>query len=154
MQIIYLLEENIFFRHDYDDNENVEERHLLGFFTDIDQLVNSINSCVKNGKNNGINKKHLFVSSYWLNINSNQKYIYVLSHEYYKIVDGEYVDYYYIFEPLTSRKKCIELKESLKNDEKYKFSPDRHYDYQPPDGFFISQFKLNYLYGQPSKNLK
>ena len=143
MKILYQLEKVEYFGYDPEDDENIEERIVLGHFSSLEKLTEAIEICLQNG----INQKNIFISSFFDSFAPNQKYVYVLSHQY-SLIDGEqYIDYEYIFPPLSNKKKCLALKEKLKNDPKYAFHEERCYDLDPPDGFCISKSKIDCLYG-------
>ena len=143
MKIIYRLEEVKCFCYDRYDEEYVEKRTIIGHFTTLEKLRNAISVCI----NNGVKSSEISISSFFDSFSSNQKYIYILSHQYYLIDGDQYVDYEYIFSPFSNRKKCLKLKEKLLKERKYALSKERCYDLQPPDGFYISKQKLDFLYG-------
>lgn len=148
MGVIYRLEEVKWYRYDKTDEENVEDRRILGHFSSIEKLLGAVKAYISDG----IKEKNITISTFHDNFRSNQKYVYVLYHQYaIKNEKGQYIDYDYIFRPFSNREKCIELKNKLKNDKKYAFDNSRLYDIQPPDGFYISKEKIDYLYGIPKE---
>ena len=78
----------------------------------------------------------------------NQQYIYELGYEY-SILNHkkQYVDYDYLFAPQNSLAACKKLKKEVLKIDKYKPSPEKIFDDQAPDGFWIVKLKLNQLYG-------
>lgn len=147
MKCIYRLEHVKFYYHDHNDDEDVEERLVLGHFSSHDALQKAINDSV----NYGLPQNELKVTQYFDTFANNQKYVYVLSHQYYLLNGENYTDYEYIFQPFSNRKKCIELKERLKQNPKFATIENRHYDIAPPDGFCISKDKINHLYLVPNR---
>lgn len=143
MKIIYRLEEVKYTFYDEFEDENIEERRLLGHFTTVEKLAEAINICISSG----IDRNNIFITSFYDQFSSNQKYVYILSHQYSLIENDKYVDYEYIFAPLSNRKKCLLLKTRLQKEKKYAFDEKRFYNLQPPDGFYISKQKINFLYG-------
>ncbi len=137
---VYFLQQKKYFGYDDEDNEDIEECMIIGYFNSLESVIIAKDICHKNG----IDECYLDLKCFDLILNNNQKYVYVLSHTYAKHqTDGTYTDYEYIFEPKINRQKCIELKNELLRSEKFKLSDDRDYCISPPDGFFIEKFKLN-----------
>lgn len=143
MKPIYRLEEVHYCNFDASDEEDIEERLLIGYFSSVEKLNIAINICTSNG----INLNNIRISTFFDNFTRNQKYVYVLSHVY-SIIDenGEYLDYEYIFQPFSNRKKCFLLKTQLSQKDRYAFSDDRNYNIQPPDGFYISKDEIDFIY--------
>ena len=150
MKAIYRLEEVHYHHFDMLDEEDVEERLLIGYFSSIEKMNTAINICIENG----INPKNIRISTFFDNFTENQKYVYVLSHVYSIIQqDGNYLDYDYIFPPYSNRKKCLKLKSMLIQKERYAFSNNRCYDIQPPDGFYISNDEIDFIYHSICKKI-
>ena len=150
MKSIYRLEEVHYHCFDMLDEEDVEERLLIGYFSSIEKMNTAINICIENG----INPKNIRISTFFDNFTKNQKYVYVLSHVYSIIQqDGNYLDYEYIFPPYSNRKKCLKLKSMLIQKERYAFSNNRCYDIQPPDGFYISNDEIDFIYHSICKKI-
>lgn len=142
--IIYRLEKYKFHFHDTEDNEDVEERRVLGYFNSKAELVHAIEI----SKQNDILESEILVKEFLLDLSIRQKYIYELSYSYSILTpDNEYVDYDYTFDPQKDRKKCRQLKETLAFQEKYKFNDKKIFDPKTCDGFWIEKYKLNKLYG-------
>lgn len=141
MKAIYRLEKVRYYCYDYTEGEDVEERIILGHFDALEQLDDAINICVLNG----LEKNEICISTFFDNFSKNQKYVYILSHQYSLKRDGEYIYYEYVFRPFSNRKKCKMLKERLMKENRYKHTSDRNYDIQPPDGFYISKQRINLL---------
>lgn len=142
MSIIYRLESVKFYYSDSSDGENVEERLILGHFSSHSKLDEAKKECLKNG----FKDSELSVSCFFDEFSYNQKYVYVLTHQYSILNDNRYTDYEYIFPPFSNRKKCLDLKKQLLENPKYAFSEKRCYEVQPPDGFCISKQLIDYLY--------
>ncbi len=136
---IYRLEYVNYHYYDAIENEDVEEKFILGYFTPRYKLEEAKKRCIENG----LKEEKLQVTCFFDEFSIVQKRIYVLSHMYY-LYDGErYTDYEYIFPPMSNRKKCILLRERLKKYHKYAYSKNRFYDLQPPDGFCITAEEIN-----------
>lgn len=56
---IYLLEQRKFYYIDVNDNENVEDNFIIGYFT-ADKIIKAKNYCI----DKGISEKELFVEEY------------------------------------------------------------------------------------------
>lgn len=150
MKSIYRLEEVHYHYFDMLDEEDVEERLLIGYFSSIEKMNTAINICIENG----IDPKNIRISTFFDNFTKNQKYVYVLSHVYSIIQqDGNYLDYEYIFPPYSNRKKCLNLKSMLIQKKRYAFSDNRCYDIQPPDGFYISNDEIDFIYHSICKKI-
>lgn len=150
MRPIYRLEEVYYYNFDPSDEEDVEERLLIGYFSSIEKMNIAINICISNG----IKLKNIRISTFFDNFTQNQKYVYVLSHVYSIIgQNGNYLDYEYIFPPFSNRKKCIQLKSKLSQKKQYAFSDNRCYNIQPPDGFYISNDEIDFIYHSICKKI-
>ena len=66
---VYRLEKYKFYYHDLEDNEDVEERCVLGFFNSQFELKKATLRC----ENNGVNKTELTVNEFNMNIKKSQK---------------------------------------------------------------------------------
>lgn len=140
---VYRLEKYKFYYHYLEDNEDVEERCVLGFFNSQFELKKAMLIC----ENNGLNKTELAVNEFNMNIKKSQKYIYALSYSYSVInKDNNYIDYEYNFEPQKNRERCIALKEELKKNTKFQHNENKIYDVETLDGFWIERFAINKLY--------
>lgn len=141
-QKIYYLKERKFYGYDKEDDENIEDIMDIGYFASADKVEVAKKICI----DNGIQPELIFVDEFEVELNHNQRYVYITSHEYSIIKDGQYIDYTYIFPPLCNRKKCLDLIEKLKTEDKYKFSESRCYEYFPPDGFFINKLDIDTMW--------
>ena len=137
---IFLLEYVLFYGYDTIDDEKIEDRYVIGFFTSKEKLEEAKKNCLMSG----LNKKCFVVTDYIITMNYNQEYVYVLYYEYSKLIDDKYEDYYYYFEPQSNVKKCIELKNKLKNDKFYQHNNEKIY-YDSTDGFLIKKIKLDFI---------
>ena len=117
---IYRLDYVQFFYHDEIDNEDVEIRKIIGFFSSKDKANAARKICNENGK---ISKNCFQVKEFNICLNYNQKYVYYIFLDYTIIdpKDGQYVDYLQIFPPRSSILKCQLEKETILKTEKYKF---------------------------------
>ncbi len=140
---IYRLEKFKFHYYDEKDDENVEDRFVLGYFCPYEELVKAIEVC----KKYDIKEDELAVHEFPLELSKNQKYIYELSYGY-SILDSNsrYIDYDYVFTPQRNRKCCLELKADLQQDRKYQCSKEKIFDKETPDGFWIEKLQINKLY--------
>lgn len=137
---IYKLEYTTVYYKDSFDNEDVEERYIIGFFSNELLLIEAMNIC----KFEGMNKDCLQITEYELDCWYDKKYVYVLFYEYSRISNGIQWDYYYSFPPQPNKIKCILQKKSLLNDFNYKNSADKIY-YDSKDGFRIKRVLLNFV---------
>lgn len=141
MRIVYRLEAKQYFGYDEEDGEDIETTLLLGHFSSLTSLEKAIKESVFAG----YPEKQLFISSFFDNFTSRQKYVYVLSHMYSVLQDDRYTDYEYLFPPFSNRKKCLTLKEKLSKKDKFALNPNRIYDSEFPDGFCLSRHELDVL---------
>ena len=79
-------------------------------------------------------------TEYDLPINYNQKYIYILEYEYC-LPNG--TEYWYQFEPQTSKCKCKAQIEMLSKDSKYSYSSERIYK-SGNNGWSIEKYEIVY----------
>ena len=136
---IYLLEQRKFYYIDVNDNENVEDNFIIGYFT-ADKIIKAKNYCI----DKGISEKELFVEEYDFQFKKNRKYVYILMYEYSRVCSNDrFEDYYYKFQPMHSRKECLVLKKQLLNEEKYQKTLNKIYDSK--DGFFIDKIEINFM---------
>lgn len=144
MQKIYLLEYRDFYFHDEKDDEDVEDRVLLGYFSSTIKINEAIEICIQHK----IDKSKLQITEYSFKANANQKYVYVLGYEY-SILDKneEYIDFFYNFEPMTNLKQCLFLKNQLIHENKYKVTENKIFDSETDNGFYVSKMQINTLYG-------
>ena len=140
---IYRLDKVIFYRYDYKDSENVENCFCLGYFDSVEELEKAVLIC----EQNGISSADLQAMRFDFCYNEKQKFAYELTYGYSVLNrKKQYVDYSYIFAPQNSLKNCKKLKNDLLKTEKYKPSPNKIFDDEMPDGFWIEKFIINKLY--------
>ena len=141
---IYRLDKVKFYRFDWKDKEEVEERFNLGYFSSLEELDKAVAVCVEND----VPFKSLEAMRFDFDYKKNQKYIYELGYEY-SILNKkkQYVDYSYLFAPQNSIAACKKLKKEVLKIDKYKPAPEKIFDDQAPDGFWLVKLKLNNLYG-------
>ncbi len=151
MTTIYCLQKYRFFYYDEEDDENVETRYLLGYFNSSEKVKDAIEVC----KANGISDDELRVETFELSLSKRQKYLYILTYAY-SILNAreEYTDYDYVFEPKTNRKQCLELKEQLEKQLKYRHTSEKIYDSETVNGFYIACYELNKLYSVIDRSAK
>jgi len=136
--MIYRLEKFKFYYYDNEENENVEDVYVLGYFTSYEQLENAINIC----QNYGIKKEELRFFKFDLKLRDNQKYIYELSYSYSMLDSNmQYVDYSYVFAPQSCKKSCLQLKVDLQKDVKYQSNDKKIFDEETQDGFWIEKLE-------------
>ena len=140
---IYRLDKVKFYRFDWKDKEEVEDRFKLGYFSSLEELDKAVAICVEND----IPFKNLEAMRFDFDYKKNQKYIYELGYEY-SILNRkkQYVDYDYLFAPQNSLAACKKLKKEVLKIDKYKPAPEKIFDDEAPDGFYIEKLKLNKLY--------
>lgn len=137
---LYLLELVDYDYYDEIDQEDVEDRYIIGYFFDKTHLNEAISLCEKR---KGINEK-IEITKFDFECGNNQKYVYVLFFEYSTLTDNEYSDFYYYFEPQCSYKKCLKQKENLLKINKYNKKQDRIFE-DSKDGFRIDKIKINFI---------
>jgi hypothetical protein len=143
MKPIYRLEQVDYCGFDSYEEENIETSIVLGYFSSFDKVSIAVKIC----NEAGIDVNNIRISTFFDDFSCNQRYVYVLSHEYYIInQDGTYLDYSYIFRPFSNRQKCVSLKSKLSKNDKYAFFNDRYYNVQPPDGFRITKMQIDFIY--------
>ena len=142
MSKIYFVQKVKYYGYDDEEDENIEECLIIGYFSSLDIVEKVVNLCIENGLLNS----EIVVKSFDVDLNRNQKYVYVITHDYsIREENGTFTDYEYIFEPKSSRAECEALKCKLKELPKYKYSQDRDYSITPPDGFYICRYKINQM---------
>ena len=142
MSKIYFVQEVKYYGYDDKEDENIEECLIIGYFSSLDIVEKVVNLCIENGLFNS----EIVVKSFDVDLKRNKKYVYVITHDYsIREENGTFTDYEYIFEPKSSRAECEALKCKLKELPKYKYSQDRDYSITPPDGFYISRYKINQM---------
>lgn len=139
---IYLLELVEFYYCDKNDGEDVEDRWIIGYFTQFSKLEEYLKNCFLCKKNS----EKVVVTPFEVDINYNQKYIYILSYEYTYLIDGHYVDYSYVFEPQRNYTDCMELMNRIKMEDKYSHNDEKIYDENSKLGFFVEKYELNCCY--------
>lgn len=140
---IYFVQQKIVQGYDEADDEPIEECTVIGYFTTEEKVIIVKEKCIAEK----IPTEQIYVKEIPIVLGSNQKNVYVLSHEYaIKHADGSYTDYEYVFDAKRTKKECEELKIQLQAQDKFKYSPERIYDAQPDDGFLISKIELDCMW--------
>lgn len=140
---IYFVQQKIVQGYDKAEDEPIEEDMVVGYFTTAKNVALVKEQCVANN----IPLEQIYVKEIPIVLGNNQKYVYVLSHEYaIKHEDGSYTDYEYIFDAKRTKEECEELKTQLQQQDKFKYSTERIYDAQPQDGFLISKTELDCMW--------
>ncbi len=141
---IYRLEKFHFYYHDYDDGEDVEDCYVLGYFSSKKEIEKAVSVC----EQNGISRNELRTIRLEFCYINKQKYVYELSYGCSVLNQRkQYVDYSYVFPPQNSVEDCKRMKSELIKTEKFKPVPDKIFDDEATDGFWIEKLKLNKLYG-------
>lgn len=138
MKKIYLLEEIKFYYIDEKDGENVEDINIVGYFSTKNKISLAKKKCIRFG----MKKEELFCSEFEFN-SKNQKYVYILFYEYSTKDESGYTDYFYKFQPQTSKKKCIQLKEELLKKDFYKPNENKIFDDFTDRGFSIRKIMID-----------
>lgn len=138
--LIYLLELIDYDHYDETDNEDVEERYIIGYFSNKESLEQAIALCQKRKTPH----EEIRISEIAMECGNNQKYVYVLFYEYSIMDNGDWADYYEYFAPQSSYSKCVAQKKQLKQISKYQDNKSRIYD-DSIDGFRIEKIKMNYI---------
>ena len=142
MSKIYMVEFHRFYYFDKLDQEAVEDRYTVGYFSTNELAENAIHKCICES---GYSKKDFQIIEYDLNISKNQKYLYILNYEFSVLNgDGEYEDFYYKYSPCTNVKKCIELKQFLIQNKMINIKKNAIYDVSK-DGFYIDKIKIDFV---------
>ena len=136
----YLLELIDYDHFDEKDNEDVEERYIIGYFSSIVTLVKAISLCEERKEAN----EKIKVTEQEVECGYNQKYVYVLFYEYSILNDNDYSDFYEYFKPQSSYKKCFIQKEELLKLDKYRNNGNRLFD-GSIDGFRVEKIKIDYI---------
>lgn len=141
--IIFRLDKCKYFYYDKEDDEDVEDRYVLGYFNSPEKLADAIQTC----KQYGVAEEELQVQKFALKYTERQKFLYILSYEY-AIMNSknEYIDYSYVFPPQINRQFCNQLKIKLMQEDRYKKTDNKIFDSMPPDGFWIEKVQINKLY--------
>ena len=136
-----MVEFNRFYTFDYDDEEAVEDKYTIGYYTSIELANNAIRECISE---TGYKYEEFNIIEYNILCGTNQKFLYVLNYEFSIINElGEYVDYYYKFEPCSNISKCLDMKNELIKSDKIKRKNNAIYDVSY-DGFYIDKIKINF----------
>ncbi len=143
MKKIYYVEFVRYFYYDENDQEDVETRYTVGYFTSLDLANKAIEECIKESK---LDRSEFKIQEFNIECGNNQKYLYVLWYEFSLLdEEGDYLDYYYNFEPCSTKKKCLDLKKELIRTKKVKILENAIY-YDSKDGFCVSKEKINQGY--------
>ena len=137
---LFLLELIDYDHYDEIDEEDVEERYIIGYFFNSTYLDEAISLCKKRKESN----EKIKITKFDFECGNNQKFVYVLFFEYSTLVDNEYSDYYEYFEPQSSYKKCIKQKENLLNMNKYNKNNTFIFE-DSKDGFRIDKIKIDFI---------
>ena len=140
MKNVYLVEVVYYDAFDSLENENVEDRYIIGYFSVAAKAEQAIKECVKHG----IPKNTLCVKEFEFPSAPNQKYVYVLNYEYSRLTDNGYEDYYYYFAPQSNKAKCLEQKKQLLLCPKYQPTAETIFT-TTKDGFFVDKIKIDFL---------
>lgn len=127
---------------DETDNERIEDRYIVGYFFNQDKINDAILLCKEKKEKD----EEIVLTEYEMECSPNQKYVYVLSYEYTIIVNDQFQDFYYIFEPQSSKRKCFLMKQSLTKDKKYQRSPEKIYEDNTIDGFYIAKMEIDCVF--------
>lgn len=139
---IYMVEFHHFYYKDPLDNEDVEDKYTIGYFSSFDLALDAIKACIIKGH---LKKQDFKIIDYEIELKKHQKYVYVLNYEFSILKnDGGYEDYYYKFTPCTSEKQCAELKEKLIKTGQINKKENAIYDVSS-DGFYIDKIKINFI---------
>ena len=142
---IFRLEKYKFYYFDESDQEPVEDKVPLGYYSNIQRLNEIIRLC----NDNGIEKNDLRITKFSVRLRKNQKYIYELNYSYFIFLDNKkeyYVEYDYIFEPKGSYRECMKLKNELLKEVKYQYTSEKNYYQDSDKGFTVEKYELNELY--------
>lgn len=139
---IYLLELVEFYYYDTKDDENVEDRWIIGYFLTLSKLVEAISKCFDLKKET----ERIVVTSFDIKLNYNQKFVYVLSYEYSYLLNNNYIDYSYVFDPQTNINKCKIMMNELKKQKKYAHNKRKLYDECSKQGFYFTKYRLDFNY--------
>ena len=144
LKYFYELEYVLFSRFDETDQENVEDRHFVGYFSSTKKVNEAIKSCLGY---DDIIEKNFQIKKYKINIEKPISKLYSLYHEYAIITeDNDYIDYSYSFPPKATKKEIEELYNLMKKKRKYKKQEGRDYTIYPPDGFLISIIEIDQIF--------
>lgn len=137
---IFLLELIDYDYYDEIDKENVEERYIIGYFSNLKCLGQAILLCQKRKNTNETIK----TTEFNIECGHNQKFVYVLFYEYCILRENEYADFYEYFDPQSSYEKCIAQKNNLLKMKKYKETCNRVFE-DSKDGFRIEKIKIDFI---------
>lgn len=141
---IYRLEKFHFYYYDYEDGEDVEDCCVLGYFSSKKEVEKAIAVCERNG----ISQNDLRTIRFEFCYTNRQEYVYELSYGYSILNQkNRYIDYSYVFPPQNTDDDCKRMKNELIKTEKFKPMPNKIFDDEMPDGFWVEKLKLNKLYG-------
>ena len=139
---LYIIALYDYFYYDKIDDSPVENKCIIGYFFDVKRKDKVIEMCNKLKEK----RKEVIVKKIPFECSPNQKYVYELYYEYSIIRFGEYEDYYDIFEPFSSRKKCIEKKKELLKESKFQHRDYKIYDDHTDKGFYIVKTRINNVF--------
>ena len=78
MSKIYFVQEVKYYGYDDKEDENIEECLIIGYFSSLDIVEKVVNLCIENGLFNS----EIVVKSFDVDLKRNQKYVYVITHDY------------------------------------------------------------------------
>ena len=137
---MYILELTEYFGFDECDNEEIEDKKIIGYFLDENIFRYAVRLCKEKKKENEI----IVIHECFFNHRKNQRNVYVLNYDYSILSDEGYTDYYEWFEPKSSYKECLKQKESLITLEKYKKDNNKIF-FNTEDGFWIDKIEINFI---------
>ena len=144
IKYFFKLEYAKFYGIDKIDNEKIEERQVIGLFSSKKLAEETLEFCLSY---RDVEEKDFITSRVKVTLDKPIKILYLPFHEYsIKEPNGEYVDYYYVFQPKATKKEANELCNLLKNKKKYSKHACRDYSVYPPDGFGIENIEINKNY--------
>ncbi len=142
MDIIYLVEFLRYYYKDNIDNEDVEDRYTIGYFSSSKLAYKAVKECLENDEK--LNEKDFIITELNFKYTKNQKYLYVLNYEYSIINDKNlYEDFYYKYPPCKNKKECKEQKKNIINSKNFSKKENALYDISK-DGFYIDKILINF----------
>ena len=132
MSKIYFIKCVKYYIYEKPEDEISEECSIIGYFSSLDIVKQLINEPIENKLLN----REFVIKSFDIDLELNQKYVYVITRDYSKQeVDETATELEYISKPKSSRAECEALICKLKELPEYKITPN--------DGFVIRRYKIN-----------
>ena len=132
MSKIYFIKCIKYYVYEKTEDEISEECSIIGYFSSLDVVKQLINERIENKLLN----REFVIKSFDVDLERNQKYVYVITRDYSKQEEDETTtDLEYKSEPKASRAECEALICKLKELPEYKITPN--------DGFVIRRYKIN-----------